>query len=91
MSFEADIFVGTVAILLGGLFTGSAIFNWEWSDTSRMAHWIQVRLGRHGARVCYGSLGLLLIALGSVVLAGLDTPWAVRYDAERRNEEGQGN
>jgi small neutral amino acid transporter SnatA (MarC family) len=68
----ADLFVGSVAMLLGtGLLVAAAA---HWSPLYRLpsAQRLTRYLGCTGARVFHGILGLLLIGLGLSVLGGWD-------------------
>ena len=52
----------------GAFSVAGAIADWDWFMESRKARFFVKVLGRTGARIFYGLLGLALIALG---LAGL--------------------
>ncbi|EAZ92987.1 immunity 17 family protein [Crocosphaera chwakensis] len=56
-------------LILAGLFSlCGAIFNWNWYMNHRKARFIVKILGRAGARIFYGVLGLGFIILGSLLL-----------------------
>lgn len=60
----AEYFILGLFVFLGLLSTAAALFNFEWyfqtSSARTFVHW----LGRAGARIFYGLLGLALIACG---------------------------
>ena len=66
----ADIFVGSVALILGAASLSVALFNLEAVFQLPKAEALQKRFGRSGARVCFAVIGLILVALGCVTLAG---------------------
>ncbi|MCD7931439.1 MAG: immunity 17 family protein [Tannerellaceae bacterium] len=51
-------------IAIGGLSLAAALFNMEWFFTTRQAATFVNWLGRFGARLFYGILGVALIACG---------------------------
>lgn len=58
-----------VFIFVAGLFSLiSSIKNWDWFFEHRKARLLAHVLGRMGARIFYGSLGLMLIGLGIYLL-----------------------
>jgi HEAT repeat protein len=58
-------------IACGGLFAlAAAFFDWEWFMNSRKARVFVDMLGRQGARVFYGGLGVFLIGLGVAGMGG---------------------
>ena len=66
----ADLFVGSVAILLGITGVAAALFNSDASFQIAKARWIERRGGRRAARSVYAIVGLLLIVLGIAIAAG---------------------
>ena len=65
-----DLFVGTVAVVLGALLVTAASVNWAWYYSLRSARFLESKLTRTGARIVHGLLGLALIAVGLAVAAG---------------------
>ena len=63
-------FVGGVAVALGMLCAAIAVFDLEWFFRLPKARWIEARWGRHGARLVFGALGLLLFLLGVYIALG---------------------
>ena len=61
---------GLFVIAAGILSLCGAIFNWDWYMNHRKARFLVKILGRGGARVFYGALGLGLIVLGGLLLLG---------------------
>ncbi len=58
-------------VIAAGLFSlCGAILNWDWYMNHRKARFLVRILGRGGARVFYGVLGLGLIVLGGLLLFG---------------------
>jgi len=60
-----QVFVGSVAILLGALAVVAAIHNHDWYFRLRKACWIEKRWGRTAVRIVYALLGIALITLGT--------------------------
>lgn len=67
----ADLLVGSIAIVIGIMTVLSAMFNWERAYKLGKVRGIEAKFGRRGARIFYGLLGATLIALGSLIAAGL--------------------
>ena len=56
----------------GGLFSAAgALFDWEWFMNARRTRSVSRVLGRTGARVFYGLLGLALAVGGVLGLVGI--------------------
>jgi len=66
-----QVFVGSVAILLGLFAVVAAIHNHDWYFRLRKARWIEERWGRTPVRIIYGLLGITLIALGIGIAVGI--------------------
>lgn len=61
-----------IIVAAGGVFVlaGSA-FNWEWYwDRRRTRVWVDL-LGRVGARIFYGIMGVAVLVLGVLMAAGV--------------------
>jgi small neutral amino acid transporter SnatA (MarC family) len=58
----------------GGFSIVSAVQDWDWFLQSRKARLFVNLMGRKGARIFYGILGLALVALGAALLAGIIEP-----------------
>jgi small neutral amino acid transporter SnatA (MarC family) len=71
---QADLFVGTVAAILGLCLVLAALVNWSWYYSLRSARFLEARLTRTGARMFHGLLGLALVALGLALAAGWRWP-----------------
>ena len=65
-----DIFVGSVAIALGGSALLVAITNWGLPYRLRVAHRIERAYGRRTARLFYAGLGIVLLLLGTAIALG---------------------
>jgi hypothetical protein len=66
----ADWFVGSVALVLGGVALLSSLFNWEPVYQLRKPQWLEQRLGRSGVRLLLAVGGAALAALGAAIAAG---------------------
>ena len=66
----ADIFVGSIALILGIAALVVAVLNLEAAYQLPKAQAIENRFGRRGARIFFAVLGLLLVGLGCAALAG---------------------
>ncbi len=66
----ADWFIGSVAIVLGGVALLSSLFNWEPVYQLRKPHWLEQRLGRSGVRLLFAVGGAALTVLGVAIAAG---------------------
>jgi len=87
---DADMFVGSVAIVFGALVASAAIFNWEWYYQLKKVRWIESLSGRTLARVFFMLLGFGLIVLGGVIAIGLlsnESVGAVRHSRHNRVSE----
>jgi hypothetical protein len=61
-----------VVIMAIGLFPiAASVLNWEWFFTARKARFFVDKLGRNGARVWYGVLGLAVMVLGLLGALGI--------------------
>lgn len=79
----ADIFVGSVALVLGIAALVAALFNLEAAFQLPKAQAIENRYGRRGARICFAVLGLLLVGLGCLALVGF-APNAENQSGQQR-------
>jgi len=59
-----DLFVATVAVVLGGMMLYAAILDQGWCFQMRIARKIDETMGREQARTFIGSVGTLLLLLG---------------------------
>ena len=64
---------GFVIVAIGAFTLAGAIFNWDWFMNSRKARFIVKILSRSGARIFYGFLGVVFIAIGVLILTGIIT------------------
>jgi len=63
--------MGLLLVLVGLFAIAGGLFDWEWFMTNRKA-WVFVKLlGRNGARVFYSVLGLVVVALGLLIVFGI--------------------
>lgn len=63
--------LGLVFIAAGVFAICGAAFNWDWFMLGRKALFLVQVLGRQGARVFYGVIGVVIIVLGTLVLLGV--------------------
>ncbi|MFT3925303.1 MAG: immunity 17 family protein [Myxococcales bacterium] len=62
----------TWILLFGGAFScAGAAFDWDFFMNSRRARFFVNMMGRKGARILYGVLGLFLVTMGALQLAGV--------------------
>lgn len=68
-------------LLFGLFFVGAGIFticgaacDWDWFMGSRKARFFVAMLGRNGARIFYGLLGIAIILIGLAMAVGLVSP-----------------
>jgi hypothetical protein len=66
----ADVFVGTVAVVIGLGSLVAAVTNHEFFYQFPKIRWIEQKGGRGAARAVYTLLGTLLIVLGAAVACG---------------------
>jgi Immunity protein 17 len=66
--------VGLFFMAAGGFSIVGAVQDWEWFLQSRKARLFVTLMGRKGARIFYGILGLALVVLGAAFLAGIIEP-----------------
>ena len=66
--------VGLLFLAAGGFSIVGAVQDWDWFLQSRKARLFVNLMGRKGARIFYGILGLALVALGAALLAGIIEP-----------------
>ena len=58
-------------VIAAGIFSlCGAILNWDWYMNHRKARFLVRLLGRDGARIFYGIIGLGLVILGILLLLG---------------------
>ena len=67
---DADLFVGAVAMILGGVCLAAAVFNWPWYFELHKSRWIERLCGRVGARIFFALIGIGLIVLGGAIALG---------------------
>jgi hypothetical protein len=63
--------VGLLLVLVGFFSIAGGIFNFEWFMNSRKARACVNLLGRSGARIFYGVLGLAVAILGLLITFGI--------------------
>lgn len=60
----AEYLVLAIFVLTGSVSLTAAVFNFDWFFRSRKAATFVQQLGRNGARVFYGLLGIALVGAG---------------------------
>ena len=62
---------GLIIVAAGVFSICGAIFDWDWFINSRKARFFVSILGRTGARIFYGVLGVGIVVLGGLLAAGV--------------------
>ena len=62
---------GLILVAFGIFSICGAAFDWDWFINSRKARFFVAILGRTGARIFYGILGLVIIVIGVLVTLGI--------------------
>ena len=75
MSTYADFFVGGVAIVLGVITLASALMPYEAVYQLPKVRWLTEQYGQGGARGFLVALGVLLLALGVILVFGWKWTW----------------
>ena len=57
--------------LIGAVLSLEAISNWEYFFSQRKAKWLIEKLGRRGARLVYGALGMIFISVAVSLSIGI--------------------
>ena len=82
----SDVFVGTLATLIGGLVFSSALMNWDWFFQLRKAKFLDDRWGRTRSRLLFAGIGIGLIGLGIAIACG----WGPnKKNSERPRQPGR--
>jgi hypothetical protein len=66
----ADLFMGSVGILLGAVMLLAGLLNWEAAFQLKKTQWLQSRWGRPATRVILIAAGAGLMALGAAIAMG---------------------
>ena len=61
---------GLFLVAVGAFSMAGGIYNWDWFMNNRRARFIVKIFTRKGARIFYGSLGLILVVAGILVRLG---------------------
>ena len=86
---NTDVFVGSIAMIVGAVVASAAIFNWDHFYQLKKAQWVESLWGRRGARFFFAALGLFLIVLGSAIAIGFVTNrsrFESHHDLRRRHK-----
>jgi len=62
---------GLIFIAIGLFTLSAAAFNWDWFMNARNARFFVGILGRTGARIFYGVLGIIFLIAGILATAGV--------------------
>lgn len=62
---------GLIFIAIGIFSICGGFFNWDWFMEARKARFFVSIIGRNGARIFYGLLGIGLVVLGVLGMAGV--------------------
>jgi hypothetical protein len=71
-----DIFVGTVASVVGLVLISGAAVEWHWLMQRPAAQLLTSALGKSVARVVLSAVGVALIAMGLIVALGWRMNWS---------------
>ncbi len=71
-----DLFVGAVAGIFGLVLITAAVFDGQWLMQLAHPRMLAESLGKTGARILIGLMGLALIALGVAVASGWRVHWS---------------
>jgi len=63
--------VGLIFVAAGVFSICGAAFDWDWFINSRKARFFVATLGRNGARIFYGVLGIAVVILGALMTFGI--------------------
>ena len=63
--------LGLVLVAAGLFSICGAVFDWDWFINSYKARLFVALLGRNGARIFYGILGLIIVVLGGLITLGI--------------------
>ena len=67
--FERDLLVSFIAFALGLLMVSSALMNYERAFEMRTPQYLSEMIGRTGARLVMGLIGLLIVVIGAIFCA----------------------
>lgn len=65
------LFAGLIFMLPGVISTLAALLNWDWFFSAKMTTFFVTNLGRTGARIFYGILGLSLLIAAMLIIRPL--------------------
>jgi hypothetical protein len=82
--FERDLLVSFIAFALGFLMISSAYTNYERAFEMRTPQYLTETIGRTGARLVMGTIGLLIVLMGIYILCA---PFFFKSDAIRSPED----
>lgn len=66
--FERDLLIAFIAFALGFLMISSALTNYERAFEMRTPQFLTETIGRTGARLVMGTIGLLIVLMGMYIL-----------------------
>lgn len=67
----AEIFVGILFLAIGAFSFLAGVLNWDWFFQSVNASIFLRWFGRAGARYFYGTIGMIVIVIGILMLTGV--------------------
>lgn len=65
------LFAGLIFLMPGAISTLASLFNWDWFFSTKTASFFVDNLGRTGARVFYGVLGIALLIAAVMIIQSL--------------------
>ncbi|MBM4004241.1 MAG: hypothetical protein FJ295_13295 [Planctomycetes bacterium] len=63
--------IGLILVAAGLFSISGAVFDWDFFINSRKARFFVSILGRTGARIFYGILGLIIVVIGALITLGI--------------------
>ena len=78
--FERDLLVSFIAFALGFVMISSALMNYERAFEMRTPQFLTETIGRQGARLVMGMIGLLIVVMGVYILCA---PYLFKNDRIR--------
>ena len=78
--FERDLLVSFIAFTLGLLMVSSALMNYERAFEMRTPQYLTEMIGRTGARLVMGLIGLLIVVMGAYILCA---PYFFKNESSR--------
>ena len=82
--YERDLLVSFIAFALGFIMISSALMNYERAFEMRTPKFLSDTIGRQGARLVMGFVGLIVVLLGAYILC---SPYLLKDSSGSRSVE----